>query len=41
MQASTINPSDRMILAGSPLNTPLPFTGGQEGTGKVIEANGE
>lgn len=29
VQASTINPSDRMIISDSPLGIPVPFTGGQ------------
>jgi len=40
VEASTINPIDRFILDGSS-GQKLPIVAGKEGTGVVIEANGE
>lgn len=36
IEATTINPSDRLQLEGAFGQPPLPFTGGKEGTGKVV-----
>lgn len=41
VQASTINPSDRLRIGGHYFPVPLPATMGLEGTGHVVEANGE
>lgn len=41
VEASTVNPSDRYQLEGVYGPISFPFTGGKEGTGRVIEANGE
>lgn len=42
VEASTINPSDRMVIDGQyPKKRPLPFIAGLEATGTVVEANGE
>lgn len=41
VEGSTINPSDRLRLAGHYFPVPLPATMGLEGTGRVVEANGE
>jgi NADPH:quinone reductase-like Zn-dependent oxidoreductase len=40
VDASTINPSDRMRVGGHYFPVPLPATMGLEGTGRVVEANG-
>lgn len=41
VQASTINPSDRLFLSGSYFHRPLPALCGFEGTGIVVQAKGE
>lgn len=41
VEGSTINPSDRMRIGGTYFPVPLPATMGLEGTGRVVEANGE
>jgi len=41
VDASTINPSDRLRILGAYFPVPLPATMGLEGTGRVVEANGE
>lgn len=41
VDASTINPSDRLRIGGHYFPVPLPATMGLEGTGHVVEANGE
>ena len=41
VDASTINPSDRIRMTGAYFPTPLPAAMGLEGTGKVVEAKGE
>lgn len=41
VEASTINPYDRLSLAGIHFKKPLPAVGGLEGTGIVVEAKGE
>lgn len=41
VDASTINPSDRLRIDGVYMKMPLPRTAGGEGTGHVIQANGE
>jgi NADPH:quinone reductase len=40
VEASTINPSDRLRIGGHYFPVPLPATMGLEGTGRVVEANG-
>jgi len=40
VQATTINPSDRLRMDGVYFPVPLPATMGLEGTGEVVEANG-
>jgi NADPH2:quinone reductase len=40
LDASTINPADRIRIAGHYYPGPLPAVMGLEGTGKVVEANG-
>ena len=41
VEGSTVNPSDRLRCAGVYFPVPLPATMGLEGTGTVVEANGE
>jgi NADPH:quinone reductase-like Zn-dependent oxidoreductase len=41
VDASTINPSDRLRIGGHYFPVPLPATMGLEGTGRVVEAIGE
>ncbi|CAM6001423.1 unnamed protein product [Sphagnum balticum] len=41
VDASTVNPSDRYRLTGHYQPVPLPSAFGLEGTGRVVEANGE
>lgn len=41
VDASTVNPSDRGRLSGGYSPVPLPNVMGIEGTGRVVEANGE
>lgn len=41
VEASTINPSDRIFMAGHYFKKPLPAICGLEGTGTVVEAKGE
>lgn len=41
VQASTINPSDRLFIDGLYFQRDLPATCGLEGTGKIVKANGE
>ena len=41
MDATTVNPSDRIRLSGAAFSKPLPAIGGIEGTGRVIKAQGE
>jgi len=41
VEASTINPSDRVSITGQYMPTDLPAVKGFEGTGRVVEANGE
>jgi NADPH2:quinone reductase len=40
VEASTINPSDKMYLQGNHVRKPLPATPGLEGVGRVVEAKG-
>ena len=40
VEATTINPSDRLALEGQLVNS-FPFVSGKEGTGVVVEAKGE
>jgi NADPH2:quinone reductase len=40
VEASTINPSDKMFIHGHYVRRPLPATPGLEGVGRVVEANG-
>lgn len=41
VEASTINPSDRLFIQGAYFKKPLPITPGFEGVGRVVEANGQ
>lgn len=41
VDASTINPSDRLRIGGTYFPVPLPAAMGLEGTGHVVEAHGE
>jgi len=41
IEASTINPSDRVSMTGAYLSIPLPAVMGREGVGRIVEANGE
>jgi NADPH:quinone reductase-like Zn-dependent oxidoreductase len=41
VEASTINPADRLKLAGVYFAEPLPAVLGLEGVGRVVKANGE
>lgn len=41
VEASTINPADRLKLAGVYFTEPLPAVLGLEGTGRVVKAEGE
>ena len=41
VEGSTVNPSDRLRVEGSYFPVALPATMGLEGTGRVVEANGE
>jgi len=40
VEASTINPSDKMFIQGNYIRRPLPTTPGIEGVGRVVEAKG-
>lgn len=41
VEASTVNPSDRMLINGTLFKRPLPAICGLQGTGRVVEAKGE
>lgn len=40
VDASTINPSDRLFIDGLYFKRPLPTTCGLEGTGRIVKVNG-
>lgn len=41
VEASTINPADKLFIAGLNFQRPLPAVCGMEGTGHVVEAKGQ
>ena len=41
VEGTTINPSDRLRVDGAYFPVPLPAVMGLEGTGRVVEGNGE
>lgn len=41
VEGATINPSDRLFIAGHYMKAPLPSRAGFEGVGRVVQGKGE